>query len=580
MRLVSCCFVLVIGFSFVACGGGSSSDGGSSSGGDKSFTGQFIDAAVEGLEYECSPSGKSGVTNADGEFTCNEGDSVVFSVAGVNLGSASVGSIITPRTLFPGDDAAAVNMAQFLQTLDSDGDPDNGISLDTNSNIYQNFQSNVENARANNTLNIDLVDSEFDTVIAGYLGTNLVDENDAKTHLDETIARLNNHTPSADAGADQSVQTGVVVTLDGSASSDEDGDILAYSWSITSKPMGSSATLSDDAVVSPTFTPDVDGTYELALMVYDGKEWSQSDLVIITANTSNAAPMADAGADQNVVVNTLVTLDGSASSDADGDQLTYSWSISSMPNGSSAVLTNETTVNPTFTPDLEGSYEIALMVNDGTDWSTTDLVTIVVTVSQSVVLPDVSTLEAVFVVQYTNKTVDEYKNLSGVPADSVFVALSGYTTCPDLGFASGGTGGIYTDGSVTCYHYDKQNDAALGGTNHLLYYTLKDTSGGIIPTDVPDLSSVNGGILLYKNMSEDEYQSKVDAQSDTANLANVATSCEEWGFTDGDIKTTSTLIPGLGGTNVRYESATGRVCTEVDYLGTTYYEGNQNLIVY
>ena len=62
-----------------------------------------------------------------------------------------------------------------------------------------------------------------------------------------------------------------------------------------------------------------------------------------TAN-NNVAPVANVGVAQNVVTGTLVTLNGSASSDANGDPLTYSWTLTSKPIGSTATLTGATTV--------------------------------------------------------------------------------------------------------------------------------------------------------------------------------------------------------------------------------------------
>lgn len=72
-----------------------------------------------------------------------------------------------------------------------------------------------------------------------------------------------------------------------------------------------------------------------------------------------------AGDDQNVDTNNTVTLDGSASRDADGDELTYHWSLTYKPESSNAVLDDNTAVTPTFIPDLDGPYVAQLIVNDG-----------------------------------------------------------------------------------------------------------------------------------------------------------------------------------------------------------------------
>ncbi len=190
-----------------------------------------------------------------------------------------------------------------------------------------------------------------------------------------------NTAPVANAGPDQNVSTGSIVTLDGSSSSDVDGDALTYAWLFAAKPGSSTAMLSDPTVVNPTFTPDDDGEYVIQLLVNDGTINSVADMVTITASSGNSAPMANAGPNQNVTIGALVTLDGSGSSDVNGDTVTYSWSFTSNPG--SATLTNETTVNPTFTPSVDGTYVVQLVVNDGTVDSAADTVTITASTGNS-----------------------------------------------------------------------------------------------------------------------------------------------------------------------------------------------------
>ena len=94
---------------------------------------------------------------------------------------------------------------------------------------------------------------------------------------------------------------------------------------------------------------------------------------------ANAAPVANAGTAQNVVVGAAVTLNGSGSSDANGDRLTNSWSLTSRPAGSTAALVGATTVAPTFGADAAGTYVASLVVNDGTVNSTAATVTVTAT---------------------------------------------------------------------------------------------------------------------------------------------------------------------------------------------------------
>jgi hypothetical protein len=126
-----------------------------------------------------------------------------------------------------------------------------------------------------------------------------------------------NDAPAAHAGSDQTVFKGDTVSLNGSGSSDVDEDSLNYQWSFSSVPTGSTAALSDSSVVSPSFAPDLVGTYEVQLIVNDGNLDSASDTVVITANPRMVAVpnvvgqiQADAAAaliGANLTVGTITT---------------------------------------------------------------------------------------------------------------------------------------------------------------------------------------------------------------------------------------------------------------------------------
>ena len=132
--------------------------------------------------------------------------------------------------------------------------------------------------------------------------------------------------PVANAGPDQAVHIGNVVTLDGSASADPDKNYpLGYAWTITATPAGSAAALSNPAVVNPSFTADLPGNYVIKPVVTDSSGFvSAPDSV--TISTTNTPPVADAGPDQAItLIGTTIQLDGSGSYDLESDPLTYQW---------------------------------------------------------------------------------------------------------------------------------------------------------------------------------------------------------------------------------------------------------------
>jgi hypothetical protein len=190
-----------------------------------------------------------------------------------------------------------------------------------------------------------------------------------------------NEITEANAGPVQNVVAGSLVTLNGSQSTGADGSLITYKWSMTTKPVGSVATIINPTTVNPTFVPDLPGRYTIKLVITDTKAVTSEATVTITAAVANAAPVANAGIAQSVVTGTVVTLDGSTSSDANGDLLTYSWAFTSKPAGSSAALSSATVPKPTFTTDVTGDYVLNLVVNDGKINSAA--VTVIITASDA-----------------------------------------------------------------------------------------------------------------------------------------------------------------------------------------------------
>jgi hypothetical protein len=191
---------------------------------------------------------------------------------------------------------------------------------------------------------------------------------------DAVVVSTANSAPVARAGADQRAAVGDAVRLDGSASSDVDGDALRYAWTLVSRPAGSAATPAGAGDVSPAVTIDRAGSYRFRLVVNDGAVSSAPDDVEI--NTRNTGPVASAGPDAAANLGETVTLDGSGSTDVDGDVLTYAWSLASRPSGSQASIDVATAVSPHFTIDRAGTYVAQLMVSDGTVLSAADTVVV------------------------------------------------------------------------------------------------------------------------------------------------------------------------------------------------------------
>jgi len=94
-------------------------------------SGVFLDSAVQGLSY--STPTQQGITDENGEFDFLDGEIVTFSIGGIVLGSGTAKTIMTPVDLVASasthTDPEVTNISRFLQTLDDDGDPSNGILI-------------------------------------------------------------------------------------------------------------------------------------------------------------------------------------------------------------------------------------------------------------------------------------------------------------------------------------------------------------------------------------------------------------------------------------------------------------------
>lgn len=111
-----------------------------------------------------------------------------------------------------------------------------------------------------------------------------------------------------------------------------------------------------------------------ALSVCGCGSWDESGDVP-DVNTGNRAPVAKAGPDQSVSQNTLVTMNGLASFDADGNAITHAWTQTSDP---AVTLYGAGTGTASFTPSRPGTYIFQLIVNDGSLSSAPDSISVTV----------------------------------------------------------------------------------------------------------------------------------------------------------------------------------------------------------
>ena len=183
--------------------------------------------------------------------------------------------------------------------------------------------------------------------------------------------------PLAAAGADQQVDGGVLVTLDGSGSSGTD---VSYEWTEIG---GSTVSLSSNSTEKPVFTAPFVGEATVVtfqLVVIDGNGLQDSDTVDITIlpSESGTTLQASAGADQQVTEGELITLDATAS---EGSSLSYSWE---QVSGTTVTLSSSTTAQPVFiAPDVTSPETLRFRVTVQDDQSGTDTDEVDITILDS-----------------------------------------------------------------------------------------------------------------------------------------------------------------------------------------------------
>ncbi len=194
-----------------------------------------------------------------------------------------------------------------------------------------------------------------------------------------------NTAPVADANGPYTLDEGSSKTLDGTNTTDDDGDPLTVSWTFVGDNQG--ATLTDEDTLTPTFTApgnvDGDKIVTVKLTVDDGNitDTDRTTVTILDADGSgNAPPEADAGGPYSVNEEESILLDGTGSDDPDGDSLTFEWTITGDAHG--GVLTDATTATPTFesTTNVDGDKSVTVRVNvsDGNGGTDSDQTTVTI----------------------------------------------------------------------------------------------------------------------------------------------------------------------------------------------------------
>ncbi|MEW8525507.1 MAG: PKD domain-containing protein [Candidatus Thiodiazotropha endolucinida] len=184
-----------------------------------------------------------------------------------------------------------------------------------------------------------------------------------------------NQPPVAGAGIDQTIAAGETVQLDGSVSSDADGAIVRYIWT---QNRGPSVVLQDSRTATPSFTMPANAELAFTLTVIDDSGAVTRDGVLVhSAVNNNQPPIANAGSDLIALEGEMVQLDGSTSSDPDGEISRFIWWQRSGPT---VQLNDKNSATPNFVATTAGDILLRLIVEDDRGTRVTDDVHITVQV--------------------------------------------------------------------------------------------------------------------------------------------------------------------------------------------------------
>ncbi len=171
---------------FAGCGGGDNSENTTKTG-----TSYYVDSGIEGVHYTCGS--QTGITGKEGKFIFEKGQNCSFSIAGITLRTVEADQLADGKKILEND----IEVARFLQSVDTDGNPDNGIQISPE--VLEVLNEALQEYKSGNEKTIKDVVKD-DTVLENVVSTvedkvedfqgKVVNEEQAKEHLEKTQTKI------------------------------------------------------------------------------------------------------------------------------------------------------------------------------------------------------------------------------------------------------------------------------------------------------------------------------------------------------------------------------------------------------
>ncbi len=356
--------------------------------------GFFVDAAVQGISYQSS---FSGTTDSAGRFFYYSGDNVMFTIGAIELGTVTGSTQITPVDLASSaiTDQKTVNILRFLQTLDDDGNPDNGITI----------PAAVRTAAADMTVNFDQTTSAFETAVATDISTltsnlsigttGLTSAASAVTHFQSTVTTSQatdnqittvENAPTAISLSPTSIDSGSAsgTTVGTLSSTDPDsGDSHTYSLvSGTGSTDNGSFSISGTTlsmVTSVNYASQTSYSIRIRSTDLTNQTYEQA----VTINVNGIALSSSTVAENSASGTTVGTLTG-ASNGSDAVSFSLVSGTGSTDNGSFSISGSSLLTAASFDFETQSSYSIRVQLVNAIGGTYEQALTVTVTdVSES-----------------------------------------------------------------------------------------------------------------------------------------------------------------------------------------------------